>query len=133
MSWQQNFVTLTTGDRVRYTLQTRSGFPWYFVYFRGADRRRLERSTGCERKVDAIEAAHRLILEEYGQVAPLAERMPWETARAKLEEAMNADGKRSRTISEYLKTLKHLAAMFPLAKGPADITDRMAGDFKTKY
>src|SRR5262249_49330798 len=33
----------------------------------------------------------------------------------------------------YLKSLKHLAELFPLAKGPADITDRMAGDFKTKY
>lgn len=133
MAWQQNFVTLTTGDRVRYTLQTRAGFPWYFVYFRGADRRRLERSTGCERKVDAIEAAHRLILEEYGQVAPAAERMPWEAARARLEEAMLAVGKRPRTVSEYLKTLKGLAAMFPLAKGPADISERMASDFPVKY
>jgi integrase len=133
MGWQQNFVTLTTGERVRYTLQTRSGFPWYFVYFRGADRRRLERSTGCERKVDAIEAAHRMILEQYGQVAPSAERMPWEEAWKRLEEGMAADGKRPRTMSEYLKTVKKLPAMFPLAKGPADITDRMAGDFKTKY
>ena len=28
---------------------------------------------------------------------------------------------------------KGLDGLFPLARGPADVTDRMAGDFKTKY
>jgi hypothetical protein len=46
---------------------------------------------------------------------------------------MLADRSRSRTVKEHLKSLKHLATMFPLAAGPADITDRVAGDFKTKY
>ena len=46
---------------------------------------------------------------------------------------MEADGKRPRTVKEYLKSLTWLPGMFPLAKGPADVTDRMANDFKTKY
>jgi integrase len=94
---------------------------------------RAGRSTGRIKKADAIEEAHRIILEDYGQVAPTADRMPWEEARAKLKEAMLADGKRERTVRAYLETLKRLEELFPLAKGPADISDRMAADFKTKY
>jgi hypothetical protein len=33
-----------------------------------------------------IGVAHRLVLEEYGLVAPTSEKVPWEPARAKLEE-----------------------------------------------
>jgi site-specific recombinase XerD len=76
---------------------------------------------------------HRLILEEYGQIAPSSERVNWESAKEKLKAAMEADGKRPRTVGGYIETLDKLIAMFPLAKGPADITDRMAADFKTKY
>ena len=132
MAWQRNYVTLTTGDRVRYSFVQRNS-DTYRVRFKGPLGKLVEISTGCSRKVDAIDAAHRIILEEYGQVAPAVERMPWETARARLSEGMLADGKRQRTVQEYLKSLKGLAAMFPLAKGPADITDRMAGDFKSKF
>jgi integrase len=133
MNWQRNYVQLKSGERVRYTLLKRPDGDTYFVRFRAPARGRLERSTGCIRKVDAIGAAHQIILEEYGQVAPTSETVTWEVARVKLAEGMKADGKRPRTVKEYLKSLAHLAAMFPLARGPADITDRMAGDFKTKY
>jgi integrase len=118
---------------VRYAFVQRGGSDIYRVRFKGPLGKLVEISTGRSRKVDAIEEAHRLVLEEFCQIAPSAEKVPWDDARAKLEEAMRADGKRSRTISEYLKSLKGLAAMFPLARGPADITDRMAGDFKSKY
>jgi integrase len=133
MGWQRNYVVLTTGDRVRYSLLQRPDSDVYFVRFRSMHGGRPERSTGCVKKPDAIGAAHRIILEEYGQVAPDWERVPWEVARDKLKEAMLADGKRPRTVGEYVKSLKRIAEMFPLAKGPADVTDRMAGDFKTKY
>ncbi len=46
---------------------------------------------------------------------------------------MKADGKRPKTVKGYVETLGKLIAMFPRAAGPADVTDRMAGDFKTKY
>src|SRR5438552_13179152 len=59
--------------------------------------------------------------------------MGWDAAKEKFREGMESDGKRSATIKGYLETLNKLIVMFPLAKGPADITERMAGDFKTKY
>src|SRR5262249_44006228 len=105
----------------------------YYLRFRAIDGRGSEMSTGCSRKVDAIGAAHRIILEQHGQVAPAAERMPWEEARAKLKEAMLAGGKRPRTLKAYLETLQRPAEVFHLAKGPADISERIAADFKTKY
>ncbi len=46
---------------------------------------------------------------------------------------MEADGKRPRTIGGYVETLDKLIAMFPLAKRPSDITDRIANDFKVRY
>jgi integrase len=133
MGWQRNYVTLKTGQRVRYALYQRPGKDVYYLRFKSMHGGRPERSTGCARKVDAIEAAHRIILEEFGQVAPTSEKVTWEVARAKLKETMEADGKRTRTIKAYLETLTRLQEMFPLAKGPADVTDRMAGDFKTRY
>jgi integrase len=133
MAWQRNHVVLATGERVRFTLLERAGSPVYFVRFRGPKGNRLERSTGAAKKPDAIGAAHRIVLEEFQQVAPASERMPWNTAREKLRDALEADGKRPKTVTGYLEMLGKLTDMFPLAQGPADITDRMAADFKVKY
>jgi integrase len=133
MAWQRNYVVLKTGERVRYAFVQRPGEDVYFVRFRSQDGRRLERSTGARKKPDAVEAAHRIILEEHLQVAPTAESVPWEVARAKLAAAMAADGKRPKTIDGYLETLTKLAAMFPRALGPADVTERVAVEFKTRY
>src|SRR4051812_4515269 len=91
------------------------------------------RAWKTRKKPEAIDAAHRLILEEYQQIAPTSETVGWDAAKAKLTEAMAADGKRPKTIQGYLETLDKLTALFPLARGPADVSDRMAGDFKTKY
>jgi integrase len=132
-NWQRNHVTLLTGRHVRYSLKQRPGSAVYFLHFAGPDGKRLERSTGTTKKPDAVGAAHRIILEEYRQVAPSAETVPWAVAGAKLVEALTADGKRPKTIAGYVETLDKLTGMFPLAKGPADVTDRMAGDFKVKY
>jgi site-specific recombinase XerD len=133
MGWQRNYVVLNTGQRVRYSLIQRPDSDVYFVRFKSMHGGRPERSTGCAKKVDAIGAAHRIILEEFGQVTPTTEPVTWEVAREKLREAMEADGKRPRTIKEYLKSLGHLTKMYPLSRGPADISASIAGDFKTKY
>lgn len=132
MGWQRNYVALTTGERVRYSFVQR-GSDMYRVRFKGPAGKLVELSTGCGRKADAIEEAHRLILAEYEQTTPSMEKLPWEAARTKIEEAMLADGKRPRTVREYLKSLKMLAGTFPMANGPAEVTERMARDFKTKY
>lgn len=133
MAWQRNYVVLKNGDRMRYTLLKRPDSDVYFVRFRGPAGGRLERATNAVKKPDAIGEAHRIILEEHQQIAPSSDSVTWEIAKAKLKEAMAADGKREKTITGYLETLAKLEVMFPRAKGPADVTDRMAGDFKTKY
>jgi integrase len=133
MSWQRSYVTLRSGERIRYTLLKRSDADAYYTRYRGPDGRRVLKSTGQLTMVQAIDAAHRLILEDFGQVAPRSDTVNWEVAKGRLAEAMAADGKRPKTIKGYLETLDKLIALFPLAKGPTDVTDRMAGDFKTKY
>jgi hypothetical protein len=132
MTWQRNYVVLPTGERVRFALFVRPDGGAYLVRFRGLAGTRLERSTGAMKKSDAIMAAHRIILEEYQQVAPPGEQVPWAKARERLRSALVADGKRPATVKGYLETLGKLSAMFPLAKGPADITANIAQDFKER-
>jgi site-specific recombinase XerD len=132
-AWQRNYVTLSTGDRIRYAFFTKPDSDVYFVRFRARNGKYARVSTGQSKKPPAIDAAHRLILEEYQQVAPSSETVTWDAAKERLRSAMAADGKRPRTVGGYLETLDKLIATFKLAKGPADITDRMAGDFKEKY
>ena len=76
MSWQRNYVVLNTGVRIRYALLGRDDTDTgsYHVRFRDPNGRRVLRTTGQSKKPQAIEAAHRIILEEYGQTAPTAER-----------------------------------------------------------
>jgi integrase len=132
-AWQRNYVTLATGERIRYAFFSKPGSNVYFVRFKSKDGRYCRISTGQSKKPQAIEAAHRIILEEYQQIAPSSESVTWDIAKERLQSAMAADGKRQRTISGYVETLDKVIRMFPLAKGPADVTDRMAGDFKEKY
>lgn len=132
--WQRNFITLPSGTRVRYSLLKRNESEAYNVRFKDAAGRRLERSTGTMKKAEAIERAHNVIQEEYQQVGgPSSPSVPWPLAMKALEDAMTADGKRPKTIKGYLETLGKLIKMFPLTVGPADVSERMANEFKTKY
>lgn len=133
MAWQRNYVTLKSGARIRYAFYIKADSPAYCVRFRGKDGRYVRLSTGQVKKPEAIDEAHRLIREHYEEVAPTSATVSWNVAKEKLRAAMVADNKRPKTISGYEETLDRLIAMFPLAKGPADITDRMAEDFKRKY
>lgn len=133
MAWQRNYVVLKTGQRVRYALLEREDSKVYFVRFRGQGGTRLEKSTGATKKHDAIGAAHQLILEEYEQIVLTSETIDWETAATRLASTLKAHGNRPKTITGYIETLNKLRAVFPLAKGPIDISERHAADFKTKY
>lgn len=133
MAWQRNYVTLQSGDRIRYAFFIHPQSPSYWVRFKGKDGRYARLSTGQVKKPAAIEEAHRLIREHYEEIAPSSDVVTWAVAKQKLKAAMTADNKRPSTIRSYEETLNRLTDMFPLAKGPADVTDRMAGDFKTKY
>jgi hypothetical protein len=61
----REFVTLPSGKRVGYRVALRPFQPFLFVYFRGPDGRRHERSTGERRKVPARNRAWAIIEEEY--------------------------------------------------------------------
>lgn len=132
-TWQRNYVVLSSGEKVRFSLHRREGSDIYFLYFRATGGRRLERSTGVARKPEALDVAHRMVLAEYAQSSPLTEPASWEVAKARLTAALAADGKRPKTINGYCETLDKVIAAFPRARGPAEVTDRMAGEFKVKY
>lgn len=131
--WQRNYVAIKTGERVRYSLITRPTSPNYMARFKGPDGRWNEKSTGTDRKPDAIGEAHRIIQETYGQLAPTSETATWDIAAQKLTAHLNAKKIRPATVKGYLETLRRVRAVFPLCKGPADITNRHAHDFTQKY
>ena len=126
MGWQRNYVVLPTGERIRYSLFQRPDSSVYMVRFRSPHGGRPERSTGCVKKPDAIEEAHRLILEECSQTGPVIEGVSWDAAKQAIKEAMEADGKRSRTIGGYIETISRFTELFPATQGPADATEKMA-------
>ena len=59
------FVTLPTGQKIGYRLALRPYQPFLFVYFRGPDGKKHERSTGERRKLPAQKRALGIIEEEY--------------------------------------------------------------------
>jgi hypothetical protein len=79
---QHNYVTLASGDRVRYSFFTRPESPAYFVRFKAKAGGYAKLSTGQTKKPDAIDVAHRLILEHYEQIAPSSETVTWVVAKA---------------------------------------------------
>jgi integrase len=46
---------------------------------------------------------------------------------------MLADNKRPKTIKGYIETLNRLIEMFPLTRGPGDVSEFLALEFKLKY
>jgi integrase len=133
MKWSDSFVTLPSGDRVRYSFFRRDDSEYHYVRFKDVDGKYAKRCTNEAVKHRAIGEAHRIVLEAYRVIAPTSDTITWDHAKETLSKEMTADGKRPRTIGGYLETLDKLISMFPLAKGPADVTARMAGDFKVRY
>src|SRR5258708_6910479 len=105
MAWQRNYVVLSTGERVRFALVERPNADAYSVRFKGKNGERVTRATGQKRKFEAIGEAHRVVLEEYGQITPTSETVTWTVAKERLRKGMTADGKRPKTIKGYEETL----------------------------
>ena len=57
--WQRNYVTLRSGERVRYAIYEHPQSPALWVRFKGKDGKYARLSTGQTRKADAIEAAQK--------------------------------------------------------------------------
>ncbi|HEY7328607.1 MAG TPA: hypothetical protein VH592_13265 [Gemmataceae bacterium] len=133
MSWGQNYVILRNGQRIRYSLFEKEDRPGYYVRFKARDGRYAKPATGCSKKIDAINAAHKIILGHYEEVIPKMERVTWEEAKEQLTEAMLADNKRPKTIQGYIETLNRLIEMYPETRGPGDMSEFKALQFKVKY
>ena len=111
--WQRNYVTLSTGERIRYSFFCKPESNIYFVRFKDKDGGYARISTGQMKKPQAIEAAHRIILDNYQQITPTSETTTWEVAREKLKSALVADNKRPKTIRGYREALDRLIDVFP--------------------
>lgn len=133
MSWQRNYVVLPDGEQVRFALIELPESDAYYVRFKDASGRRVKKTTGHSKKPDALAEAQRIILKEFDAEPVSSEAVDWEVAKSKLRDAMETDGKRPKTIAGYIETLGKLISVFPRAEGPADISEKMAEEFKGKY
>ena len=123
---------LSDGRRVRFSIKSRPGDPFYFVCFRSPQQQRLERSTKETSQKRAVEAAESLIRQEYEPRA-VVPAVTWDEAEVALEERMRANNNKRRTIDDYLDTLRVLRHVFPTTRGPGDITPALAKEFKSAY
>ncbi len=121
---------LPDGRRVRFSLQKRPGSGCYFVYFRDANDRRRELTTGERAKHAALDVAPEKIREDFAKAAP--EKLTWDSAVTLMLEHMTAEKLRAGTIQQYELAISALRKVFPDTRGPADITPAMAERFKVK-
>jgi integrase len=128
----QHYCHLATGQRIPFSLSLRNGDPFFFVRFRAQDRRFLERSTGAEAHNKAIDAAIKIIKEEYAK-RNSANFLSWDDAEDRLATSMQANNNKSRTIEDYLEAISALRKTYPEAEGPGDITVSLAKEFSTRY
>ncbi len=131
MNKERHTVELADGRRVKFAIAPRSDEPHYFVYFRGLDGRRLERSTKEESRKRALEAAIQIVKEEYSP-RPAGEGATWDEAAAAMVRAMKAKNLRDRTIGDYKLMLANLRKVYPSSRGPDAITPALAKMFKTR-
>ena len=120
---------LADGARVRYSLKKRERDPCYLVCFRGADRKRKERSTKEHNQKRAHDAALAIIKRTYSQPD---NRLSWTDARKLLRDRTAGHNLRAGSIAAYLSALSLLQRVFPESFGPADVTPEMAEHFKAE-
>ncbi len=121
---------LPDGRRIRYSLQKRSGSDCYFVYFRDANNRRRELTTGERAKHAAQDVAPEKIREDYA--AKKQDRLSWDDAMDLMVRHMKAQNLRPGTIQQYKLAANALRKVFPKSIGPADVTPAMAERFKVE-
>lgn len=130
MSKPKEVCILPDGRPVKFLLQQRVGRdPVYQVRFVGPDKRRVERSTRCANLKAARNTACRIIREEYSPKSKFP-NIPWDEAIAKMSAVMKAQNLRERSIEAYLAILGTLRKVYPISRGPTDITEAFAKQFK---
>jgi len=130
MSKSKEVCILPDGRPVKFLLQKRAGRdPFYNVRFVGPDKRRVERSTKCANQKGARDVACQIIRDEYTPKSTLP-NIPWDEAVAKMTAAMRAQNLRERSIEEYEAVVRCLREVYPSLRGPADLTEVLAKQFK---
>jgi len=130
MSKSKEVCILPEGRAVKFLLQQRVGRdPFYNVRFVGPGKLRVERSTRCTSLKAARDAACQIIREEYNPKTTFGS-ICWDDALAKVTAAMKAQNLRERSIEEYLAVLRTLRKVYPSSRGPTDITEALAKQFK---
>ncbi len=124
---------LADGRRIKFSLKRRAGRdPYYLAVFRGLDGSRKERSTQERNEKRAKDAAAVMIRDEYAPREERIQSISWEEAIAEMVRYMNGQKLRPRTVEDYELALKNLRAVFPETKGPAEIDEKLAKQYKLK-
>ncbi|MBX9582547.1 MAG: hypothetical protein K2X87_19755 [Gemmataceae bacterium] len=87
------------GKLVGYNLKKRGNDPCYYLYFRGADGRRLERDTRQTAVQRAHTAAHAVIDAEYAPATVARDAVTGDEAERRLKDEAKANGLRGRRSS----------------------------------
>ena len=120
---------LLDGQRIRFALKRRPGSRQWFACFRDADNKRRELTTGDRSKHAAEESALPVIRDAYAP-KDTAQHKTWDEAVDLATRHMTAKNLRPGSIEQYLYSIRLLRRAYPKSQGPADITPRMAENYK---
>jgi|GEM_PF-3980394 len=121
---------LASGMRVHFTLKKRTRDPCFLVCFRGMDGKRKEKSTRESTKRRATDAAIAIVEEDYTPKHEPIKNPSWDDAIKEMKRYMAANNLRPRTIDQYGVPIQGLRNAFPDTNGPAEVTPKMAQEFK---
>jgi integrase len=121
---------LCHGRLVGFSVKKFGNEPTYYSCFRSRDGRRFKRDTNQTRLGQAVEAARRIIEEEYAPAAAQPNDVTWDEAIERLKARLATSGNRKSTLSYYLKLIRLFRKLYPNTDCPAEISPGMAARWR---
>lgn len=126
-------VALQDGRRVYFSLLPPTGEPFLFVRFYDPEGRRLEKSTKAASQSAALQRAGEIISEVYAPEEERQRLVPWDEVNALLLKALQANGNKPLTVTDYQATIRVYRTFDPKSVGPGDVTPARASAFTLWY
>jgi integrase len=114
---------------VKYSTRRRSPSPYVYLCFPGPDGRRLEQTSKVCTERAAHEVAASVIQEAYSEIEQPPPKS-WDEAWRMLEDMARGHKVAASTLALYKITIASLRKTFPDLAGPAQVTDRLARQYK---
>ncbi len=126
-------ATTIDGQLVGFNLKKVGACSTYTLFYRGPNGLRNKRDTKLASMEKAKQAANAILTEVFAIRERIAEVVSWDDAAQRMKEKASSDGRRAPTVDYYSKLIRRIREFYPESKGPVDITQEMAEQWKAKF